>query len=171
MSITRDFQHEGERLRTSVRALGDGRFAVQVGDRQVEVEAARQADGRVRFQYDGVTFVADAAQVSGAALQVRLGRAGACDAHTYTLAHAASARAGAVAVGTGVIEAPMTGTILEVPVKEGDTVGEGQTVAVLTAMKMEHKLTAGKAGVVRQLTAEVGATVEQGVVLAQIEDE
>jgi biotin carboxyl carrier protein len=39
---------------------------------------------------------------------------------------------------------------------------------VLTAMKMEHKLTAGIAGVVESVGVAEGATVEQGATLAVV---
>ena len=63
----------------------------------------------------------------------------------------------------------MTGTVLAVHVKAGDTVEVGQTVAVVTAMKMEHKLAAGVAGTVAEVGAAPGDTVEQGHVVVRIE--
>ena len=42
------------------------------------------------------------------------------------------------------VGSPMLGTILEVPVKEGDVVEKGQAVAVLSAMKMEMVRKTGK---------------------------
>ena len=44
-----------------------------------------------------------------------------------------------------------------------------RSLAVLTAMKMEHKLFAGIAGVVRKVLAQEGGTVEQGSVLVEVE--
>ena len=42
-------------------------------------------------------------------------------------------------------------------------------LVVLSAMKMEHKLTAGIAGVVRRVVASEGGTYDQGVVLVEVE--
>ena len=64
----------------------------------------------------------------------------------------------------------MQGTIVKVAVADGDTVEQGQTVVVLEAMKMEQPITAHKAGVVTGLTAQIGATVTSGTVLAEIKD-
>ena len=66
--------------------------------------------------------------------------------------------------------APMQGTIVKIAVEEGQQVDQGQTVVVLEAMKMEQPITAHKAGVVTGITAEVGATVTSGTVLAEIKD-
>jgi acetyl-CoA/propionyl-CoA carboxylase biotin carboxyl carrier protein len=43
-------------------------------------------------------------------------------------------------------------------------------VIVLEAMKMEQPLTAHKAGTVKGLSAEIGATVPSGTVLLEIVD-
>lgn len=68
------------------------------------------------------------------------------------------------------VTAPMQGTIVKVAVEEGQVVAAGDLVVVLEAMKMEQPLTAHKAGTITGLTAEVGATVPTGTVLAEIKD-
>ena len=64
----------------------------------------------------------------------------------------------------------MQGTIVKIAVEDGQKVAAGDLVVVLEAMKMEQPITAHKAGVVTGLTAEVGATVASGAVLAEIKD-
>ena len=71
--------------------------------------------------------------------------------------------------GDGVIVAPMTGTVLKILVSEGDEVSATDTVAVVTAMKMEHKLTAEIDGKVAEIAATEGAQVDQDQVLLRIE--
>lgn len=68
---------------------------------------------------------------------------------------------GQIAIG-----APMQATVTEWRVAPGDTVATGQEVAILEAMKMEHVITAQKAGQVASLHAEPGDTVMEGAVLA-----
>ena len=70
---------------------------------------------------------------------------------------------------TSALEAPMTGTVLAVHVAVGDRVEVGQTVAVVTAMKMEHKLQAEIEGVVAEVGAAAGDQVDQGAVVVRIE--
>ena len=62
----------------------------------------------------------------------------------------------------------MPGKIVAAPVKPGDTVGKGQPVIVLEAMKMEHALTAPFDGVVGEVSAAVGDQVTEGAVLAVV---
>jgi len=63
----------------------------------------------------------------------------------------------------------MDGAIRAVTVVPGDTVAQGQTVAVLEAMKMEHPLRADRDGTVREVTVETGAQVRIRQVLIVID--
>ena len=47
---------------------------------------------------------------------------------------------------------------------------EGQVVAVLEAMKMEHSITASQNGVVASVDVQEGEQVEQGTVLMRLEE-
>jgi 3-methylcrotonyl-CoA carboxylase alpha subunit len=73
--------------------------------------------------------------------------------------------------GDSAIRAPMNGRLVAVAVEEGDTVGAGQRLVVVEAMKMEHALVAPYAGVVRDLDAAVGDQVEMGARIMWIEKE
>lgn len=67
------------------------------------------------------------------------------------------------AAATGeIVEAPMPGTIVDIKVKVGDTVKEGDLVAVIEAMKMETDLFSTKSGVVTVVNAGKGASVNTG---------
>jgi geranyl-CoA carboxylase alpha subunit len=89
---------------------------------------------------------------------------------TTTLQEPQTGRArGGASGGDGVVRAPMTGTVLAVSCKPGDEVLADQTLVVVTAMKMEHKLTAGIAGVVKRVDAAIGQTVDQGAALVEVE--
>jgi biotin carboxyl carrier protein len=59
--------------------------------------------------------------------------------------------------------------ILEVKVREGDTVKAGQLLMVLEAMKMENNIDAHQAGVVRSINKQQGDSVLEGDVLLTIE--
>lgn len=67
------------------------------------------------------------------------------------------------------IKAPMPGLILEVNVKEGDEVKEGDYLLVLEAMKMENTLTAPRDGVVKSVNISNGDTVEKNQLLIEME--
>jgi propionyl-CoA carboxylase alpha chain len=74
-------------------------------------------------------------------------------------------------VAAGSLIAPMPGTVTAVHVSVGDEVSAGQPLLVLEAMKMQHPVVAGTAGVMRSLDVVPGAQVDAGTVLAVIEQE
>jgi acetyl-CoA/propionyl-CoA carboxylase biotin carboxyl carrier protein len=65
----------------------------------------------------------------------------------------------------------MQGTIVKVAVTDGDTVGAGDLIVVLEAMKMEQPINAHQAGTISGLAATVGDVVSSGTVLCQIASE
>ncbi|HEY8490218.1 MAG TPA: carboxyl transferase domain-containing protein, partial [Dehalococcoidia bacterium] len=69
----------------------------------------------------------------------------------------------------GAVLAPMTATVVSVEVQVGQAVRQGQEVAVLNAMKMEHVLRAPVGGTVRRVAAAPGDTVAAGQLLVFIE--
>ncbi|MHB1986965.1 MAG: acetyl/propionyl/methylcrotonyl-CoA carboxylase subunit alpha [Acidimicrobiales bacterium] len=70
---------------------------------------------------------------------------------------------------SGGLVAPMPGMILSVHVAAGDRVETGQLLAVVEAMKMEHRITAPVAGRIRELPATSGLQVASGDLLVTIE--
>ncbi len=69
----------------------------------------------------------------------------------------------------GTVRAPAPGVVLSIPVRPGDRVAVGDTVAVLEAMKMETAVAAPFAGRVRSVSAMVNAQVESGQTLLELE--
>ena len=55
-------------------------------------------------------------------------------------APAAAAPAASNAGGGSAVISPMPGVILDIKVKEGDSISEGQVVVILEAMKMENEI-------------------------------
>jgi len=68
------------------------------------------------------------------------------------------------------IRSPMPGKVVKVYVKPGDVVEEGQSLIVLSAMKMESEFKAGKRGIVREVPVKEGETVDNNQLLVLIED-
>jgi biotin carboxyl carrier protein len=77
--------------------------------------------------------------------------------------------ASAAAGSASPLKSPLPGVILEVKVREGDTVKAGQLLMVLEAMKMENNIDAHKAGVVKSVDKRQGDSVLEGDVLLTIE--
>jgi 3-methylcrotonyl-CoA carboxylase alpha subunit len=63
----------------------------------------------------------------------------------------------------------MHGKVLALLVAEGDQVEKGQRVAIVEAMKMEHALTARRAGRVTGIAVAVGSQVAEGARLMNVE--
>lgn len=66
------------------------------------------------------------------------------------------------------VTSPLPGVIIEVSVKEGDTVAAGQKVAVLEAMKMENEIQADRAGIVTKINVSKGDSVLEGAAIVTI---
>lgn len=165
MKITREFVRDGKTVAVMAEFLEGDRWRVRIGDTVHEYEAKALGDGGVRLQSVGEgdrAFVAYGAPLAKGYM-VRV------DGRTWTLEAPAARRGAGASGGDGVVRAPMTGTVLEVACKVGDVVEAKQTLVVVSAMKMEHKLTAGTAGVVRKVTAQKGGTVDQGAELVVVE--
>ncbi|WP_423847832.1 acetyl/propionyl/methylcrotonyl-CoA carboxylase subunit alpha [Aeromicrobium sp.] len=77
---------------------------------------------------------------------------------------------GAAAAGGDSLTSPMQGTVVKVAVEDGQDVAEGDLIVVIEAMKMEQPINAHKAGTISNLSAEVGATIGAGAVVADITD-
>ena len=82
-----------------------------------------------------------------------------------------AASAAAAAHGSGPIElvAPMPGQVLSIASAVGATVEAGDTVVILEAMKMEHAVTAPRAGVVTDIEVRQADQVTRGQRLAVVE--
>ena len=74
-------------------------------------------------------------------------------------------------VGSGEIRAPMAGVICEVLPAKGESVQRGDTVIVLEAMKMEHRLTAAVNGIIDEINVVVGEQVSAGKTVVSIQAE
>ncbi|MEU1378374.1 biotin/lipoyl-containing protein, partial [Streptomyces triculaminicus] len=81
-----------------------------------------------------------------------------------------TARKSGPAASGDALMSPMQGTIVKVAVADGQEVQEGDLVIVLEAMKMEQPLNAHRSGTVKDLAAEVGASVSSGAVICTIKD-
>ncbi|MCC6718761.1 MAG: carbamoyl-phosphate synthase large subunit [Acetobacteraceae bacterium] len=71
--------------------------------------------------------------------------------------------------GTIGLVAPIQGTIVAIDVAVGDEVRQGQQVAVVEAMKMEHIITARESGIIRSVTMAAGDVVREGFAIVFLE--
>jgi len=71
--------------------------------------------------------------------------------------------------GENSIISPMPGKVVKILVKPGDEVEKGQTVVVVSAMKMESEFKARKEGKVKEVFVKEGDLVEGNKILIHIE--
>ena len=71
--------------------------------------------------------------------------------------------------GERIVAAPMQGRLVSVDVRAGDVVRPGAQLAVIEAMKMEHVVVAGIAGIVQRIAVASDATVAAGDALVILE--
>ncbi|MBB6172669.1 acetyl-CoA/propionyl-CoA carboxylase biotin carboxyl carrier protein [Nocardiopsis mwathae] len=140
-------------------------YEVRVGDGEpVPARAARSADGRTLTVDFGGRAVRYARAVDGADLW--LGREG--SAWRFHEEPAFAAVREDDTGGDGSLRSPMPGTVLSVPVEQGQRVTAGTPVVVVEAMKMEHAVTAPIDGVVARLEVAPGRPVAMDMLLAVI---
>ncbi|WP_038951436.1 acetyl/propionyl/methylcrotonyl-CoA carboxylase subunit alpha [Aeromicrobium massiliense] len=137
-------------------------------DNQIEPYSGAAAEGEDAGERERVTVEVAGKRVE-VVLPAGLGASAAPAAGAKKAKRKAGGSAGAAASGDS-LTSPMQGTVVKIAVEEGQTVAEGDLVVVIEAMKMEQPLNAHKAGVVTGLSAEIGATLGAGAVVADILD-
>ena len=72
---------------------------------------------------------------------------------------------------TGGLTAPMPGSVLATEVDAGAAVAKGDLLLIMEAMKMEHRITAPRDGVVETVHVSVGDQVDNGQLLVSMAEE
>jgi biotin carboxyl carrier protein len=164
-----EVEANGRVRHVTVDRAGDT-FAVTVDGRRYVVDAARIGEDALSLIADGkvydVSLVPD--RLSNA-LAVRVGSSVvsvAVNGRRQRARRDESAQAGS---GPLRVVAPMPGRVVRVAVKPGETVRARQTLVVVEAMKMENELRSGRDGVVGELHAEPGQSVDAGALLVVIQ--
>lgn len=145
------------------RALGERRFTIKVGERELEVVAELEQDGALVLTMGDGRRVRALVSRDGAMRWVTVG------GETFAAKEARGRRGGAHDHHGG-LEAPMPGKVVRIAVRVGELVDKGQTVLTLEAMKMEHALKAPRKGIVRAIGCEEGELVQPGVALVELGD-
>jgi len=152
--VLRDGEDE---ILVKIATLGAGRFEVTLAECVYQVER-------------GAHWLVDGARI--AAKEVVLGDTVSVFAgHGFHFSVVDPLEVDASHAGDGnLIEAPMPGLVKGVFAKAGQVVAEGDRLAILEAMKMEHALLAVRDGVVAEVLAAEGDQVEAGAALIRLEE-
>jgi geranyl-CoA carboxylase alpha subunit len=149
-----------------VDAIQPGQYRVTVGEEALELEWLRQESQILRVCVDGVQLNAHYALPARGSVIVQL--RGAAAEFTDQLVFTSGDQG---AGGSGTITAPMHGNLMAVFVGVGDRVEVGQDVAVMEAMKMEHRLSTPVAGEVVAVYVSVGEQLATGTIVLEIAEQ
>lgn len=72
-------------------------------------------------------------------------------------------------LGTGEMRAPLPGVIISIPVKEGELVKKGQTIAIIEAMKMESEIASPMDAKITKIMIKERSLVQEGEILMLLE--
>jgi biotin carboxyl carrier protein len=141
---------DGEEREVQLETVHGPLRSLVLGDRSVELMAARIDGDGVRLAVDGLEFHAEV-----------------IDEVRARLASVAGARA--VSHTRRELRAPMPGLLVKVLCQVGDEIQAGQPLVVLQAMKMENELALPRGGTIASIGVEPGQSIEQGQVLVVVE--
>ena len=155
----------------SVGVLGDpGAASVTVSEHPSAIgRLATVGADRIRVEFGGVTRLYDVARTDS---HLHLGHDGVAfdlglPSRAEQLAELLTGRNRVAGTLRPEVRSPMPGTVVSVPVRTGDRVVTGQTLATIEAMKMEHKLVATLPGTVT-ITVTPGDLVSLDQIVATV---
>jgi biotin carboxyl carrier protein len=152
-----------------VQITGDGpRYNVRIGDRTLEIDAARPEEHLLSLILDGRSYQADVQIEENHCAVLLEGQT-----FEFELYHERRAALGArrrgESAGARTIRTQMPGKIVRILVDVGAEVEKNQPLIVVEAMKMENEMRAPKRGVVKKIGVNEGEAVEAGTVLVVVE--
>jgi acetyl/propionyl-CoA carboxylase alpha subunit len=141
----------GERTETVQLHVEAGEYRASVGETTVALHVLALEPPRARLCIDDVHETVWFALAGGT---LAIDRGGLAVTFTEPRADAAPEDA-----GDGTMRAPMAGTVRRVDPAVGDRVEAGATLAIVEAMKMEHRVQTRVAGTVAEVRVKVGDQV------------
>lgn len=151
--------------------LEDKETAASVNGRKIPYELITQEGGRVLFRHGTKLHIVNNIEVDSQKVSFSIDgkyiEATVKDEQELLLERLGFSTE--LLASVGLLEAPMPGKILELLVKEGDEVEEGEPVVILEAMKMENELKAPAAGVVASVSVAEHDSVEKSQTILEIE--
>lgn len=144
----------------------DKEYVPGFGDGNTDVEAAYTERTEVNIEIDGKLHRVGLPMsvLSGLGAAPAQGAAGSESAAAQSSAGSAASEP----AGEDAITSPYAGVLISWKVEDGAEVAEGDTVAIIEAMKMESPVKAPTAGTLRRSDIAEGGSVAQGEVLARI---
>jgi len=165
---------DGEQTTAVVAHTRDGRTAVQLDDGELsELDARFVMGGRrvsLRLPDGRMVLASVSARDDRGGLTLTVGGLPR-DLTALDELHALALESLGGGSGSGTVEAEIPGVVVDVPVKPGDKVHQGQTLLILEAMKMQNEIPAPVTGTVSAVDVAPGQTVQAGDRLLVVEPE
>lgn len=156
-------------IHLDVQAQSDGRAEVKIGDDTCDLEFQRISDRKISLSVNG-------RQVNAWVEKTGQGKTVVLNGQRYfVLDKDAQAQAGGRSKKSGpgmeptTVTPPMPAIVIQVPVSQGDLVEKGDTIVVVSAMKMETSLKAPYGGKITRIGVGEGDKVMPGDILVDIE--
>jgi biotin carboxyl carrier protein len=143
-------------------------YTLRIGDRDYAAEVREMTADHARVAVDGVEYRVDLVGFGRPRPAVPTTSPARVATPSTSAATLPPVRPSAASAPAGAIAAPLPGLILEIKVKEGDTVQAGQALLVMEAMKMENVVPASHNGTVRKIFVIQGDSVSEGDPLVEI---
>jgi biotin carboxyl carrier protein len=150
---------DGKSFKAKVSGAGKEKRTVQVGDKTYEVRVAKRADG------EGGAPTELVLELAGELVPVTVKDMAKSAPQGAAPAVAAAPAVEAAEEYTDGVFAPVPGKIVDIKVKVGDTVKEGDLVLILEAMKMENELHAPKQATIVAVLVNKGDQTTKGQLL------
>lgn len=144
------------------RYLGEGRFACTINDRHMDVRLLDAGDGRLRFELDGLQLDIRIVEADDWYF-LHLPGTGQLIAQALPRFPLADTEGPA-----GGYQSPMPGEIVKVLVEPGMRVKSGDSLLILSSMKMENTIAAAEDGTVQEVYVEEGQHVEAGYLMLKM---
>ena len=126
-------------------------FKIKVNGEEYDVKVEETEDGKLRVYHAGEVFEIEAGENREAAIFEKLRKKASGDE------------------GSGVVKAPLPGTIYDVKVKKGDKVNKGDSLIKIIAMKMENDISAPIPGTIKEIKVKKNDNVNKEDILIIIE--
>lgn len=146
-------------------------YKIKINGNEYSISVKEMDDNVATVSVNGVEY---SAEVETTVVKPKTPKVVQKSAVISTDSHPATSRTTApsgisVGVGAGAsIKSPLPGVILDVVVREGDTVSVGQKLMILEAMKMENNIESDIAGKVISIVKRKGDSVLEGDILITI---
>ena len=154
------FHHGEQRLSVIAHFRAPG-FEFDLSGQLIVASATLDADGNLDAQLDGTRCRATVIRQGDALAVFAFGTS--CSLLCERPAHAHDEG------GLGGLISPLPGSVIQLLVKSGDAVQQGQALMIIEAMKMEHTIVAPAAGTVTQIYFAKGEQVKEGAELLALD--